>query len=115
MSLRDLCTYATEHLRGEFGQGKLLSAETYKLLHAPELKHYACGWVKKEPNNETPHTVYWHNGSNTMWYALVVFIPETNMVVAVTSNDGDIGKAEASAWEIVKTSVKRNDVGADHP
>ena len=57
--------------------------------------------------------MYWHNGSNTMWYALVVFIPEKNMVVAVTSNDGDSEKAEAAAWEIVKTSVKQINVGVD--
>ena len=106
MTLRDLGTYATEHLRGELGTGKLLAAETYKRLHKPALHNYACGWVVKQPTSEIPHTVYWHNGSNTMWYALVVFIPAKNMVVAVTSNDGDIEKAEAAAWEIVKTSVK---------
>ena len=107
MTLSDLSTYATEHLRGELGKGKLLSAETYKRLHTPELNQYACGWVMKEPGAEIPYTVYWHNGSNTLWYALVVFIPEKNMVVAVTSNDGDFEKAEAAAWEIVKASVKQ--------
>ena len=61
------------------------------------LDRYACGWVKKEPNAEIPHTVYWHNGSNTMWYALVVFIPEKNMVVAVTSNDTSL-RARIQAW-----------------
>lgn len=106
MSLDDLCTYATEHMRGERGEGRLLSAETYKLLHKPELNRYAYGWIKKDPSAELPHTSYWHNGSNTMWYALVVFIPEKNMVIAVTSNDGDIDKAEAAAWDVVKASVK---------
>jgi CubicO group peptidase (beta-lactamase class C family) len=115
MTLGDLCTYATEHLRGDLGEGKLLSAETYKLLHTPELNHYACGWIRKEPGKEIPYTVYWHNGSNTMWYTLVVFIPKMNMVVAVTSNDGDVEKAEAAAWEIVKTSVKQINVGVDPP
>ena len=107
MTLQDLCTFAREHMLGQLGTGKLLSAETYKLLHTPELDDYACGWVRKEPSAEIPYTVYWHNGSNTMWYALVVFIPEKNMVVAVTSNDGDFEQAEAAAWEIVKASVKR--------
>jgi len=97
MTLSDLCTYTTEHLRGDLVEGKLLSAETYKLLHAPELDQYACGWIRKEPGKEIPHTMYWHNGSNTMWYALVVFIPEKNMVVAVTSNDGDFKNAEAAS------------------
>jgi hypothetical protein len=41
-----------------------------------------------------------------MWYALVVFIPETNVVVAVTSNDGDIPNAESAAWQIVRNSAK---------
>lgn len=107
MSLGDLCTYATEHLRGEQGEGKLLSAETYKLLHAPELDGYACGWLLKQPNNDIPHANYWHNGSNTLWYALVVFIPETKLVIAVASNDGDMVQAEAAAWEIVKASAKQ--------
>jgi CubicO group peptidase (beta-lactamase class C family) len=116
MTLGDLCTYATEHLRGDLGEGKLLSAETFKLLHTPEFNHYAYGWIRKEPGEEIPYIVYWHNGSNTMWYALVVFIPKKNMVVAVTSNDGDIEKAQAAAWEIVKTSVKQQfNVGVGPP
>ena len=101
MTLEDLCTYATEHLRGELGKDGLLTAETHKQLHTPELNNYACGWVKNEARSEELPPMYWHNGSNTMWYALVVFIPEKNMSVAVTSNDGDIAKAEAAAWEIV--------------
>ncbi|MCL4695103.1 MAG: beta-lactamase family protein [Candidatus Hydrogenedentes bacterium] len=106
MTLKDLCTYATEHLRGHRGEGTLLSAETYQQLHTPELDNYACGWVKKDPDAAIPHTVYWHNGSNTMWYALVVFIPDTNMVVAVTSNDGDIQNAESAAWQVVRNAVR---------
>ena len=107
MTLSDLCAYATEHLRGELGDGTLLSSETYKQLHTPALNGYghACGWVRIRPTPRIPYTVYWHNGSNTMWYALVVFVPETNMVVAVTSNDCDIDQAEAAAWEIVWANV----------
>ena len=105
MSLRDLSTYAAEHLRGHLGHGKLLSAETYQRLHKPQLNHYACGWLVKESGANTPHTIYWHNGSNTYWYALVAFIPERNMVVAVTSNDGDFPSAETAAWEIVNDAV----------
>ena len=105
MTLNDLCTFATEHLNGDLSSGKPLSARTCKLLHQPVLDEYACGWVKKDPDGDIPHTTYWHNGSNTMWYALVVFIPEEKMVVAVTSNDGDIATAEAAASEIVKATV----------
>jgi CubicO group peptidase (beta-lactamase class C family) len=115
MSLGDLSTFATEHLRGQLGDGKLLSTETYKRLHTPRLNNYAYGWLTKEPSKDIPCTVYWHNGSNTLWYALVAFIPEKKMVIAVTSNDGDIEKAEAAAWEIVKASVRQVNIAADSP
>ena len=116
MTLHDLCTYANEHLQGELGHGKLLlSAETYKLLHTPPLNVYACGWIKYLPSADIPHTRFWHNGSNTMWYALVVFIPEKKMVVAVTANDGDLEQAQAAAWEIVKASMKQFNLGPDSP
>jgi CubicO group peptidase (beta-lactamase class C family) len=105
MSLGDLTTFAREHMLGELGEGTLLSTETYKLLHAPELDGYACGWLKREPGARIPSTVYWHNGSNTMWYSLVVFVPEKKMVVAVASNDGDFENTEAAALEILIASV----------
>jgi CubicO group peptidase (beta-lactamase class C family) len=113
MTLGNLCQYATEHLRGELGAGKLLAAETYKRLHTPKLHEYACGWVVKQPTDEIPDTVYWHNGSNTMWYALVVFIPGKNMVVAVTANDGDIKAAESAAWKVVNASANQFNVEGD--
>ena len=113
MTLSDLCAYATEHLRGELGEGTLLSTETYKLLHTPERSYYAYGWIRKEPTERFPHTVYWHNGSNTLWYSLAVFIPEKNMVVAVTSNDGDFEKAEEAAWEVVRASARQFKDGPD--
>lgn len=113
MTLANLCQYATEHLRGELGTGKLLAAETYKRLHTPVLHNYACGWVVKQPSDEIPYTVIWHNGSNTMWYALVVYIPGKNMVVAVTSNDGDVKQAESAAWAVVKTCANQFNVEGD--
>ena len=113
MTLANLCSYAAEHLRGELGVGKLLTSETCKRLHTPQLRDYACGWVVKQPTQEIPYTVYWHNGSNTMWYALVVFIPGKNMAVAVTSNDGDIKAAESAAWKIVNASANQFNTEGD--
>ncbi|MBA4107813.1 MAG: hypothetical protein C0485_18925 [Pirellula sp.] len=108
MSLPDLCTYAAEHLRGDLGEGQLLSAETYQLLHERDFGPYSSGWIRRLEGDEGHrYTMYWHNGSNTMWYAFVAFIPEMKMVVAVASNDGDSEQAEAAAWEIVEASVKQ--------
>lgn len=113
MSLPDLCLYATAHLRGELGSGTLLTAETFKQLHTPELDKYACGWSVRPPSFAIPHTTFWHNGSNTLWYALVVFIPAKNMVVAVASNDGDIDQAEPAAWEIVEACANQFNIEKD--
>jgi CubicO group peptidase (beta-lactamase class C family) len=113
MTLSDLCTFATEHMRGRRGEGELLSEENYQRLHTLELQSYACGWAVREPTFEVPHRVYWHNGSNTMWYALVVFIPEKSMVIAVASNDGDVEHAEAAAWKIVEASANQFNVEPD--
>lgn len=115
MTLVNLCNYATEHLRGELGAGTLLATETYKRLHTPHLHDYACGWVVKQPTREIPYTVFWHNGSNTMWYAMVVFIPDKKLVVAVTSNDGDIRRAESAAWKITQACASQfNESDAAH-
>ncbi|WP_197531516.1 serine hydrolase domain-containing protein [Posidoniimonas corsicana] len=103
MTLDELCCYANEHLRGEQGGGKLLSAETYRRLHEPALDDYACGWVARAEADGVP-ACRWHNGSNTMWYAFVAFIPTNNMVVAITANDGDIRAAEDAALQVLKAS-----------
>lgn len=113
MSLTSLCIYATDQLQGERGEGKLLTSETYKLLHTPERDDYAYGWIEKRATYAIPCTMYWHNGSNTMWYAFVMFIPDKNMVVAVTSNDGDIAGAEAAAWKIAEAAAQRFNVDDD--
>jgi CubicO group peptidase (beta-lactamase class C family) len=110
MTLRDACTYATEHLRGERGTGRLLATETFRRLHTPELGDYAYGWGVKQPTEDIPHTVYWHNGSNTMWCALVVFIPKKNLAVIVTSNDGDLKTAEPAAWKVVNACANQFNV-----
>jgi hypothetical protein len=61
----------------------------------------------KKPTDDLPYTTYWHNGSNTMWYALATFIPDKHMAVAVTSNDCDISQAQSAAWSIVQASAKQ--------
>ena len=38
MTLAELCAYGNEHLQGEQGKGKLLSAMTYQRLHTAKLK-----------------------------------------------------------------------------
>jgi CubicO group peptidase (beta-lactamase class C family) len=102
MTLGDLCTFGNEHMLGANGKGKLLNAQTYRHIHTAKLNDYAFGLVVPKENSWARQRVIWHNGSNTMWYALLVLLPESNAVIGVATNDGDIANAEAAAFDIVQ-------------
>jgi CubicO group peptidase (beta-lactamase class C family) len=88
MSIGDLAAWGREHLRGELGEGELLSAQTYAALHRARGEDYGLGWVDQRPEWAAGRRVVWHNGSNTMWYALVAFLPEAGVGFALASNGG---------------------------
>ena len=101
MSLADLARWGQEHLRGARGQdGTVLKAATHARLHAPlPGGSYALGWVTEQP---TTRRIIWHNGSNTMWYAILMLDPAADRGVVLTTN-GRIGAAKvldqsARAW-----------------
>jgi CubicO group peptidase (beta-lactamase class C family) len=106
LSLKDLALYANEHLKGIQGQNLILKRDSFQRLHKPNLNNYAYGWAIGSPQELGVGNVHWHNGSNTMWYALLVIIPDINAAIAITSNDGNFQVAEKTSWEIIKHLVK---------
>lgn len=103
MSLEDLSAYANEHLLGSQGESELLSAQTYQRLHEPSMEDYTYGWILALNDSwANEHQVLYHNGSNGFWFALLVIIPELQISIAVTTNDGDLRPARKSAWNIVR-------------
>lgn len=81
MPLADMARYLSAHAtrRSDF-----LGAESWRRLHTPPFGgEYALGWVIPEPGQ------WWHNGSNTMWYAEVTFDAE-GRAAAVVVNDGEL-------------------------
>jgi CubicO group peptidase (beta-lactamase class C family) len=104
MTIGDLARWGQEHLRGERGIDGLLRAATFRRLHEPPQPDatYALGWVvRKEGDRRT----IWHNGSNTLWYAIVAFDPEADLGVVIVTN-GSIGaqkSVDAAAAEILKS------------
>ena len=92
MTVGDLARWGQAHLRGERGQDGLVRADTFKRLHQPEGDAtYAMGWVSQT----TPERrVIWHNGSNTMWYAIVAFDAAVDRGVVIVTN-GSIGAQQA--------------------
>ena len=106
LSLNDLALYANEHLQGIQGRGTILQPESFRHLHKANLNNYAHGWVIGAPLELDIGNVHWHNGSNTMWYALLVLLPNINAAIAITSNDGNIPVAEKTSWDIVQRLIK---------
>jgi CubicO group peptidase (beta-lactamase class C family) len=93
-SIEDLAKYAAFHLAGDRGEGKLLKAETFKKLHTAVAGNddYALGWVVRQ-RKWARRRALWHNGSNTMFFAVVWIAPARNFAVVVATNAGG-GNAE---------------------
>lgn len=89
-SLADFARYASWHARGPLRDVKLMSDATFQKLHtAPAGQDYAMGWVVTE-RPWAGGTALRHNGSNTMWYAVMWVAPAKQAAyVAVTNCAGD--------------------------
>lgn len=89
MTLADLARWGQEHLRGEMGRDGVVSAASFQRLHRAPVDgaDYALGWAIRPTGRQR---ILWHNGSNTMWYAIVGFDADENLGVALVTN-GPIG------------------------
>jgi CubicO group peptidase (beta-lactamase class C family) len=105
MSLADLARWGQEHLRGERGQDGVVKAATFKQLHTPPAGDYALGWVSQMKGDKR---VIWHNGSNTLWYAIVAFNPAADKGVALVTNAGGNSRVgiDALAFELLTASER---------
>ena len=95
MNLSDLLRYGRAHLNGH----SMLKGETWELLHTPHKESYACGWLAFDTSRGNGEMI-WHNGSNTMWYTLLILVPSKDVVLAFVTNDGAIRKAERKFFEV---------------
>ncbi len=103
MTLEDLARYGQIHLDGELGKTDYLQAKTFRHLHTPKLQEYGYGWVINAHRNWAKGRAIWHNGSNTMWYAVLMIAPKTETVMAFTFNDGRVKQAEAAIGDVLKS------------
>jgi CubicO group peptidase (beta-lactamase class C family) len=99
-TLEDWAKFVALHLGVVAKQGKpLLDAPLLAALHQPPNgANYALGWVTTK-RDWAQGPVIWHNGSNTMWYAVTWMAPDAKFAVLVTCNHGGGQKAcdEAAA------------------
>jgi len=102
MTIGDLARYGAFHLDGEYGDDPvLLSRSSWRRLHTPFLNGYARGWVRYE-RDWAGGPVIWHNGSNTLWYALLMLLPAKNMTLAFVTNDGALEAADTAFYELAQ-------------
>ncbi|MGJ8558710.1 MAG: serine hydrolase domain-containing protein [Litorimonas sp.] len=121
MTLDDLLTYGRAHLNAGASETALLSPETYTRLHTPVLNDYAYGWVVqsrdftdgKEGASEDP--VIWHNGSNTMWYALLVLLPNQDTVFVIATNDGSVLNETQRAFDDLAAQIAKAIIADNTP
>ena len=104
MSMADLARYGWGHLQGETQDSPLLKSATFKKLHQGGAGQYACGWIDGD-KDWADGRVLWHNGSNTMWYALLVLVPSRQAVVVVVTNDGHLEKAAPAFMDLTRQIV----------
>jgi CubicO group peptidase (beta-lactamase class C family) len=102
-TLRDLSLYLAAHLAGERGIDGLLSAQTFRRLHAPQPgTQYAGGWATTIGGwGGTPS--FWHNGSNGRWFAHTIIAPDRNAAVFVVTNSG----SRAAVEDFINVMIQR--------
>lgn len=96
MTLDDLLRYGQAHLDAGASEGALLSPATFARLHQPALRDYAYGWIVQTQDIDGQSVpILWHNGSNTLWYALLVLLPEQDSMFVIATNDGsNLGRTQ---------------------
>ncbi|MCP4271454.1 MAG: beta-lactamase family protein [Gammaproteobacteria bacterium] len=92
-SLDDMAAYAALHLKGQRGEAvdNFLSAEAFSKLHTSvENNNYSLGW------NVTEQGIY-HDGTNTLWFALLVVNATKNTALFIVTNAADLDLGENSS------------------
>lgn len=80
MSLADLLTFGRAHLDACAGKRPdFLLQSSCQTMQTPVTHDYGLGWIIQNGN-------VWHNGSNTLWYALLVLDPQNDTVIAAVQN-----------------------------
>ncbi len=99
-TLEDYARFIAAHLKGAQGQEGIVSAATFKTLHAPlPGGEYGMGWIVTERDWAGGRALT-HGGSNTLWFATVWIAPEKDMAFfAVTNAGGD------TAFEAVDKAI----------
>lgn len=114
MSLPNWARFCIEHMRGERGEGVLLSADTYRFLHQPQGEtNAALGWGAQNRVAGVDGRALVHSGSDGNWYALVALFPERRNGVLVVSNAAESMGGDAATITALRALVAALGSGGD--
>jgi hypothetical protein len=108
-SISDFARYAQWHARWDATHPPALGEAAFNRLHAPPAgQEYAMGWgvLRRDWSGGVTFT---HNGSNTMWFAVMWVSPARNAAFVAATNiagtEGERGCDEA-VWAVIQRVLK---------
>lgn len=106
MALGDLIIWGQAHLQARRGGGPkgFLSAESCRTMQTDVAESYGLGWVV-QPRDGADQPLIWHNGSNTMWYAILMLAPGPDVALAVAVNAYQPARIDALAKQMMTVLV----------
>ena len=107
LSLDDWARFCIDQLRGANGKGALLKPQTYSVTQSPPPgAPVSMGWFVRGSFAGLRGPVYYHEGSDGAWFAVVALSPGSgSAVLAVTNGGKDMG-GRALALAAAKNSAK---------
>ncbi len=111
LSMRNWAKFCIDQMKGERGRGRVLAAESYRFLHAPQGASvdgagWALGWgAAPHPMNLTGPALT-HSGSDGNWYALVCLFPQTGNGVLVVANAADSMGGDQATLEALRVLAR---------
>lgn len=106
LTMADWALFAIDQMAGEHGHGKLLKAQTYRLLHTPQGEtNAALGWGVRTWPKEAPTRMLSHAGSNGYWNALIGLLPDQQSGALVAANTAAEG-TEAAQVKVLLTVMR---------
>lgn len=105
LSMADLARWGQIHMAACAGRlPDYLSQSGCQTMRTPVSADYGLGWVNQQ--TDPVGQVVWHNGSNTMWYAVLIVAPEHELTVALATNVDASARIEKLAQNMITALVQ---------
>jgi len=106
MTLADWARFCIDQLAGEEGRGRLLTADTYRVLHTPQGDTvFALGWGAAPQIAGRVGPVLTHAGSDGTWFAFVALFPGSGNGVLVVANAADSMGGDAAVMSAARAGI----------